>query len=308
MTNPKEQKNKESLMRVCAANDLSGFGRVSLTEIIPCLAAMGIEVCPLPTAVLSTHTYKFTGYSFIDLTDEMKKIIAHWKTLDIKFDAIYTGYLGSGAQIDILFEYADYLKSGGTTVIVDPVLGDNVLADCRTLYSNRMKDVLDKMKKLVSKADIITPNLTEAALLLDEEYDFGIISCEKLKDYLKRLSDLGPDKVAITSVMTGEEEMSVAVFDKKTDKYYKIDCGYIKRPFHGTGDIFAAVLCGEYVKSKDFLKASLQAAEFVKQAILKTLEYSELKIENGVCFEKILADYFSNSVSEFNKIPKYKEI
>lgn len=297
-------KKSDRLIRVCAANDLSGVERVSLTEIIPCLAAMGVEACPLPTAVLSTHTYKFTDYTFLDLTEEMKKIICHWRKLDIRFDAIYTGYLGSGRQIDILSEYIDYLKKSGTAVIVDPVLGDNVLSDCQSLYSDRMNEVLTKMKHLVSKADIITPNLTEASLLLDEEYDYGVISDERLKDYLKRLSDMGPERVAITSVMTGKEEMSVAVFDKCENKYYKIDCGYIKRPFHGTGDIFAAVMCGEYLKSGSFLGASLKAAEFVKRAILKTLEYAELKTENGVCFEKILAEFFSRPQNN----PPYKEI
>lgn len=288
---------EKKLIRVCAVNDLSGFGRVSLTEIIPCLAAMGIEACPLPTAVLSTHTYKFTDYTFLDLTEEMKKIIAHWKKLDIKFDAIYTGYLGSGVQIDILSDYIDCLKKRNTTVIVDPVLGDNVLSDCRSIYSDRMNDVLKKMKDLVKKADIITPNLTEASLLLDEEYDFGIINKKKVKDYLKRLSALGPKMVAITSVMTGENEMSVAVYDKEKDKYFKIDCGYINRPFHGTGDIFAAVLCGEYVKSRDFLASAALAVGFVKEAITETLKHEELKTENGVCFEKVLAKYFANKIS-----------
>lgn len=294
---------QNKIPRVCAVHDLSGFGRVSLTEVIPCLAAMGVEVCPLPTAILSTHTYKFTGYSFFDLTHEMKKIINHWEELSVDFDAIYTGYLGSGEQIDILLDYIDVLKSRGALIIVDPVLGDNVLSDCKNLYSDRMNEVLVGMKEMVSNADIITPNLTEAALLLDEEYEY-CISDDKLKDYLKRLSDLGPGKVAITSVMTDKDIMNVAVYDRTENKFYKIDCSYIKKIFHGTGDIFASILTGAMVKGENFIDACLKASGFVKSAIDETLKHPELNTENGVCFEQILSGYFSGSFT----VPFYTEI
>lgn len=289
--------------RVCAVHDLSGFGRVSLTEVLPCLAAMGVETCPLPTAVLSTHTYKFTDYSFLDLTEEMKKIISHWEKLNVNFDAIYTGYLGSGEQIEILLEYIEKLKKNNTTVVVDPVLGDNVLSDCRSLYSDRMNEVLVGMKNMVSKADIITPNLTEASLLLNEEYEH-YISDEKLKDYLKRLSDMGPEKVAITSVMTDKSEMNVSVYDRKENKFYKIDCAYIKKLFHGTGDIFASIMTGAFVKGESFMNSCLKASTFVKCAIDETLKHPELETENGVCFEQVLVKYFS----DMPEMMSFKEI
>jgi len=294
---------KNKIPRVCAVHDLSGFGRVSLTEVLPCLAAMGVEACPLPTAILSTHTYKFTGYSFLDLTQEMKNIIEHWERLDVDFDAIYTGYLGSGSQIEILIEYIEKLKKKKTIVIVDPVLGDNVLSDCRNLYSDRMNDVLLGMKNMVAKADIITPNLTEATLLLDEEYEH-YVSDEKLKTYLIKLSDMGPEKVAITSVMTDKNEMSVAVYDRADNKFYKIDCAYIKKMFHGTGDIFASIMTGAIVKGESFLNACLRASGFVKCAIEETLKHTELETENGVCFEQILIKYFA----DIKSVPFFKEI
>ena len=291
------------ISRVCAVHDLSGFGRVSLTEVLPCLAVMGVEACPLPTAILSTHTYKFTGYSFLDLTTEMKNIINHWDSLNINFDAIYTGYLGSGEQIDILLGFIEKLKKKGTAVIVDPVLGDNILSDCRNLYSDRMNTILVGMKNMVKKADIITPNLTEATLLLNEEFEH-YVDDGKLKNYLKRLSDMGPEKVAITSVMTDKNEMSVALYDRAEDKYYKIDCAFVKKLFHGTGDIFASIMTGAIVKGESFLNACLKASGFVKLAIEETLKHPELKTENGVCFEQILIKYFS----EVQEMPSYKEI
>lgn len=294
---------KNKIPRVCAVHDLSGFGRVSLTEVLPCLATMGVETCPLPTAILSTHTYKFTGYSFLDLTIEMKNIINHWDSLDINFDAIYTGYLGSGEQIDILLEFIEKLKKKGTAVIVDPVLGDNILSDCRNLYSDRMNTILVGIKNIVKKADIITPNLTEATLLLNEEFEH-YIDDRTLKNYLKRLSDMGPEKVVITSVMTDKNEMSVAVYDRAEDKYYKIDCAYIKKLFHGTGDIFASIMTGAIVKGESFLNACLKASAFVKLSIEETLKHPELKTENGVCFEQVLVKYFS----DIQEMPFYKEI
>jgi len=298
------QNKNRKIPRVCAVHDLSGFGRVSLTEVIPCLAAMGVEACPLPTAVLSTHTYKFTDYSFLDLTDEMKKIIRHWKKLGVEFEGIYTGYIGSSAQFEILSEFIDYNRQKGSKIIIDPVLGDNVLTDCNNVYSDRMNDVLVGMKELVKKADIITPNFTEVSLLLDKTYETGYISDEKITDYLRKLSEMGPKYIAITSLMTGESEMSVAVFDSINNKFYKIDCEYVKKPFHGTGDIFASVLTGAYLKGNDFLTSCRIAVGFVSCAIKETLKHPELETVNGVCFEQILSKYFANEIN----LPEYKEI
>jgi len=283
--------------RVATINDISGFGRVSLTEAIPVISAMGIEVCPLPTAVLSTHTYKFENYSFCDMTEEMPKIIEHWDRLNLKFDAIYSGYLGSKKQIDIV---CDFIKRFGNTalIVVDPVLGDNALYEGEELYSENMLDIAEEMKYLVHHADVITPNLTEACLLLDEEYISHPLSDEELCKILKRLSDLGVDKIAITSVMTGENEMSVGIYDKSENKYYKIDCGYVNRPFHGTGDIFASALTGALLKGYSFIDAANLAVGFIREAIALTLKYPHMKIENGVIFEPLLSHYFAKTTYE----------
>ena len=151
---------KSPVKRVAAIHDLSGFGRASLTVVIPILSTMGVQVCPLPTAVLSTHS-KFEDFHFIDLTGEMSDYIRHWKQLGISFDAVYSGFLGSPRQIDIVTDFIDHFSQQDQLVIVDPVLGDN-----GALYGPLNKDMVTEMQSLIKQADIITPNITEASLLL----------------------------------------------------------------------------------------------------------------------------------------------
>ena len=226
--------NEKILPRAAVIQDMSGFVRVSLTEAIPILAAMGVEVCPLPTAILSTHTYEFTDYTLLDMTDEMPKIIEHWNKLGLEFDAVYSGYLSSGRQIDIIHDFMQSQKKNGALCVVDPVLGDNALTDVKTVYSDRMTELIDGMRRLCGIADVITPNLTEACLLLDRDYPRCTLSNAEIKDVLSALVHLGAKSAVITSIMDGEDSMCVAVYDG--GEYYKIGCDYVKRPFHGTGE------------------------------------------------------------------------
>lgn len=285
---------KSFIPRVAAINDLSGFGRVSLTEAIPILSAMGVEVCPLPTAILSTHTYKFENYTFLDMSDEMKKILDHWRSLEIQFDAVCTGYIGSSYQIELIKDFIRDIKSAGGLIVVDPVLGDNALSDVETVYYDRMSDLLNKMKELVTLADVITPNLTEACLLLDEKYPSGYVSEEYITNLMIRLSDLGPERIAITSIMTEKNKMMVGIYDKTLDRAHFIDCCYVDRPFHGTGDIFTAALTGALVKGNDFFSASEIAVDFITAAIRETMRYPDMKIEYGAVFEPTISEYFSD--------------
>ncbi|MDO4743771.1 MAG: pyridoxamine kinase [Clostridia bacterium] len=279
---------KSFIPRVAVINDLSGFGRVSLSEACPILSAMGIESCPLPTAVLSTHTYKFSDYTFLDLTKETEKILNHWREIDIKFEAICTGYMASPEQIEIISEFIKEKKNEESIIVIDPVLGDNDLSDAETVYYDRMNSLLLSMKKFVNLADVITPNLTEACLLLDKKYPNHYLNKNEIKEIAVSLSKLGPKKIAITSVMTDENHMFVAVYDKDEDIFEMLDCGYIKRPFHGTGDIFAAVLTGGLAKKNTMLESSKKAVEFIKESIAETLKYEDMQIEYGVVFEKAL--------------------
>ncbi len=282
--------------RVIAVNDLSGFCRVSLTEAISILSAMGVEVCPLPTAVLSTHTYHFEDYTFCDLTEEMPKILDHWRKLGIKFNGICTGYMGSSRQIEILTDFIKAEKNPDFLTVIDPVLGDNDLSDAETVYYDRMNDLLRSMKEFVGLADVITPNLTEACLLLDRKYPDGPISQEEIKDMLFELSKLGPQKIAITSVMCGEKKMCVGVLDNDAKETAFYDCGYVSRPFHGTGDIFAAVLTGGLMRGKSMLEASKLAVDFIKAAISETLKHPEIRIEHGAVFEPVLSKFFAENL------------
>ncbi len=282
--------------RVVAVNDLSGFCRVSLIEAISIMASMGVEVCPLPTAVLSTHTYHFENYTFCDLTEEMPKILDNWRGLDIKFNGICTGYLGSPRQIEILSDFIKAEKGPGFITVIDPVLGDNDLSEAETVYYDRMNELLCSMKEFVGLADVITPNLTEACLLLDRKYPKRPVTEDEIIEMLYALSELGPEKIAITSVMTDTKKMCVGVLDKELDKTVILDCGYVDRPFHGTGDIFAAVLTGGLLRGKTMIEASTLAVEFIKAAIAETLKYPNIRIEHGAIFEPILAKFFNDKL------------
>ena len=169
--------------KVVAVHDLSGVGRVSLTIVIPILSSMGFQVCPLPTAVLSSHT-QYPNFSFLDLTEEMPKIISEWKKLGMQFDAFYTGYLGSPLQIQIVSDFIDDFRQPESLVVVDPVLGDN-----GKLYANFHDSMIKEMRQLITKADVITPNLTELFYLLDLPYKEQNTD-EELK-FSRQLSDQG---------------------------------------------------------------------------------------------------------------------
>ena len=173
--------------KIAAVHDLSGMGRVSLTVVIPILSSMGFQVCPLPTAVLSNHT-QYPGFSFLDLTDEMPKIIAQWKKLEVEFDAIYTGYLGSPRQIQIVSDFIRDFRRPDSLIVADPVLGDN-----GRLYTNFDGEMIKEMRHLITKADVITPNLTELFYLLDKPYKADNTD-EELKEYLKDYSDLSTEE------------------------------------------------------------------------------------------------------------------
>lgn len=289
------QRIKSIIPRVAAVHDMSGFGRVSLTECIPVMSAMGIEVCPLPTAVLSTHTYDFKGYSVCDMTDCMPETIEHWRSLGIKFDAIYSGYLCSPRQIEILKSLIEWAKSDGALIVVDPVMGDSELLGTAALYTEHMAEICSGMRSLAAYADVITPNLTETCLLLGEKIpEPGHYTDNKtVRGYLKRLSELGANIIVITGIMGSENDMFAALYDRNSDKYYKIDCGYVNRRFHGTGDIFTSVFTGASLLGGTPLEAACLSAEFVSEAIQKTMEHPEMAVREGVLFEPVLAEFFS---------------
>ncbi len=278
---------KSPIKRIAAIHDLSGFGRASLTVVTPILSTMGAQVCPLPTAVLSTHS-KFKGYHFVDLTDHMQPMIDHWKELDIKFDAIYSGFLGSHRQIDIVIDFIKDFKKEKTLVVVDPVLGDN-----GKVYGPLNDEVVQEMKKLVRDADIITPNLTELALLLDKPYN-PAIGMEELKNDILQLAKTGPRIVIATSVpsdlnnQNGDAKgTSVVAYNKRGDRFWRVSCSYLPADYPGTGDAFASVVTGSLLQGDSLPIALDRAVHFISMGVRATFGY-EYNPDEGILLERML--------------------
>jgi pyridoxine kinase len=266
--------------RVLSIQDISCVGRCSLTVALPIISAAGIETSILPTAVLSTHTGGFEGYTYRDLTDEVIPIAEHWKSLGLTFNGIYTGYLGSFEQIALVSVLFDELKAPGGTVLIDPVMGDN-----GKLYAGFTPEFAKGMAKLCGKADIIVPNLTEASFMLGEDYRESYDKAY-IEGLLKRLYALGSKNVVLTGVSFSPEELGIASYDGTEVRYYatkRID-GY----FHGTGDVYASAFLANYVKSGKLFASASKAADFVLACIEKKLEVGG-EMRYGVPFELCLA-------------------
>lgn len=271
------------IQRVAAIHDLSGFGGGSLSAVIPILSAMGIQVCSLPTAILSTHTGGFTDFHFRDLTDDMRLIITHWRRLSLSFAAIYSGFLGSAEQIGVVRDFISDFRNPDTLVVVDPVLGDD-----GKLYDTMDEVMVAGMRGLVASADVITPNITEAGLLLGASTLPAPGRTDEIKAWTRALSDLGPRCVIITSVPEDfGRGTSVVAFDREAGRYWKVACPYIPACYPGTGDIFASVISGSLLQG-DSLPLSLdRAVQFVSMAIRTTFGHNFPERE-GVFLERVL--------------------
>ena len=279
---------KDDTKRVLAVHDLSGLGRCALTVIIPTLSVMGTCVVPLPTALLSTHTGGFTGLTFLDLTDTMKPALEHYKSMDIKFDAIYTGFLGSAAQIDTV-AYAIDAFGSGVPVLVDPVMGDN-----GKVYQTYTEEMCSRMRELCHKADILTPNMTEAYLLCGEEYvDTSAFSTEdaiaEAKRVLHRLVErYEVEKIALTGIELGKTQIATFSYDRngcKNKKLHQLE--RVSGGYPGTGDLFASVLLGKVLAGDDFHSAVEFAGRLVADMIDDTSKY-DTPVREGLRLEKNL--------------------
>jgi len=268
--------------QIAAIHDLSGFGRTSLSVVIPILSAMGIKVCPLPTAVLSSHS-RYEGYHFADLTDHMQPIIDHWKKMNISFDAIYSGFLGSHKQIRIVQGMIDSFKNENQFVIIDPVLGDN-----GKMYGPINKEMVSEMKSLIQKANIITPNLTEASLLLEKPFSPDIGE-EDIKEWMLKLSDMGPGIVVITGIpdKTHGKKYSVIAYNRNGSRFWKVPIDYIPADFPGTGDCFTSVLTGALLQGDSLPIALDMAVHFISYGVRATFGYNYDQ-NQGIMLERIL--------------------
>ena len=245
--------------RVAAIHDLSGFGRCSLTVAIPILSAMGVQCCPLPTAFLSTHTGGFEGFTFLDMTDELPRAAAHWKSLGLDFQAVYSGFLGSERQIGIVADFIRDFRSAGTVAVVDPVMGDH-----GKVYQTYTPAMCAGMSRLTELADVITPNLTEAALLLGVPYGDLPGGEDGCREIVERLSLNGKRSVVLTGASTAPELIGAMCFDARTGQTEAVQTRRVPREFHGTGDVFTSVLTGALVRGDSLPQAARQAVDFVR--------------------------------------------
>ena len=248
--------------RILTIQDISCVGQCSLTVALPILSACGVETCVLPSAVLSTHTAGFKGFTFRDLTDDMPAICDHWVREGIRFDGVYTGYLGSATQIDHCLRIASETSAPGALLIVDPAMADN-----GKLYTGFDMDFVGEMKRLVAKADIVLPNITEACFLTGvpykEEYDSQYVG-----EVCERLLALGSKKVVLTGISFEKGYTGVWVTDGTHTDYYRHV--RIEKGCHGTGDVYASAFAGSLMRGKDAVEAARIAADYTVRCILGT--------------------------------------
>lgn len=271
-----------SLERVCAIHDLSGFGRASLTVAIPILSTMGFQVCPLPTAVLSSQTSGVSDFSFCDLTSEMPRFLAHWLKLKLKFASTYSGFLGNPSQVEHAAFCIHNLLADSGLAFVDPVLGDNGLLD-----PTQTTEMVEAQRYLVHQADIIAPNLTEAAFLLKANYEQNL-PLNILKDELQALANMGPKIVIITSAPANDQNLCAVIgYDKVAKKFYRLQNKHYPVFYPGTGDTFSSCLVGCFLQKDDLPTALKRAIEFVSYGIEITYAANTPQVE-GVLLEKTL--------------------
>ncbi|MEF9983275.1 MAG: pyridoxamine kinase [Oscillospiraceae bacterium] len=279
----------ENTPLIAAINDISGYGRCGLTVAIPIISAMGLQVCPLPTAVLSAHT-GYDNYQIVDFTPHIANFAANWKELNLKFKAIYTGFLGSDKQLEIVSKFIDDFASDDTIVLVDTIMADN---GC--VYHCFDEKMVLAIKKLSAKATVITPNLTEACILAQVDYD-NLLTLSK-DEFMKSVEQIGeklqkngPKQVVITGVCPDNDHMLNAIFDGEIPMNL---VGFIKTNAHfsGTGDTFASLLCGYLANGKSLFEAVLKATQFISKVTQYTVNQKN-NYCNGISFEPFLHELF----------------
>lgn len=270
------------MKRVLTVQDISCVGKCSLTAAIPVISAMGIEVCPLPTAILSNHT-AFSSFSFLDLTDKIPEILNEWKKQGFHFDAIYTGYLGSIKQIDLVHKILDEFAQNDTLVVIDPCMADN-----GKLYTGFSQDFVQQMAKLCGRSNVILPNMTEACFLVNQDYDIFTHTNESITKLMEKLLSLGANHVVLKGVDFSSDKIGVAYYSQKNNNDSKnlIGKSIIENSiddmkiyfhhrydenFHGTGDLFASVVTGALVLKKELKEAVEIACDFIQESIECTL-------------------------------------
>ena len=266
------------MKRIVTVQDISALGKCSLTVALPIISAMGVECAVVPTAVLSTHTM-FKGWTFHDLTDEIEPIGAHWQKEGIRFDAVYTGYLGSDRQIELMDEFFD--RFGGSCIVVDPAMADN-----GKMYPAFTPEFAKHMAKLCARADLILPNITEACFMLGAEYKEQYDE-RYIRELLLALTDMGAKTAAITGVTLEDGKIGAMSYDRATGEFFSYFNTLLPVRFHGTGDIFSSTVVGAMMGGRSVNEALAVAVDYTLECIRLTLE-EENHSWYGVNFEQAI--------------------
>ncbi len=265
--------------KIAAINDLSGFGRCALTVAIPVISHMKLQCCPVPTSILSNHT-GYEEYFFDDYTGRLPAYLGMWKKLGLTFDGIMSGFLGSKEQIGIVEGFVSGFRNKDTVVVIDPVMGDH-----GKIAGTYTEEMCQEMKSLISLADIITPNLTEACKLTDTPYREKGWKRTELFAMAEKLRDMGPEKIVITGIPQGKF-IANFMYQKEGETLILRTCREGTERC-GTGDLFAAIIAADAVNGVPFEKSVRKASLFIKKCMVKSMEMG-IEEKNGVCFEEIL--------------------
>lgn len=268
------------MKRIMTIQDISCVGKCSLTVALPIISAAGVEAAVLPTAVLSTHT-AFPKFTFCDLTDEIEPISNTLKELEIDFDAIYTGYLGSFRQLSLVEKFITDFKKDNTFVLIDPVMADH-----GKLYTGFTPEFAAAMAKLSQKADLVVPNITEAAFMLGVEYNPNYDE-QYIRDLLKSLTGMGVPRAALTGISFNDNEIGVYYYDSTTDTYFKYFNEKLDTAFHGTGDIYASCALGAIMRGMPIESALALAVDFTLETMKETMKDKDHRFY-GVNFESAI--------------------
>lgn len=269
------------MKRIVTIQDISCIGKCSLTVALPVISACGIETAVIPTAVLSTHT-AFSEFTFRDLTEEIEPVAKHWKKENFKFDAIYTGYLGSFRQLELMHCFFDDFKTEENIIFIDPVMGDH-----GKLYPGFTQEFADSMAELCAKADVIVPNLTEACFMLHEEYKESGYDEQYIRSILKRLAESGAKNTVLTGVSFDDKKLGIMAYSKEKDEFTSYFTDKVNARFHGTGDVFSSSCVGALIQGQPLEQALRTATDFTVESIKATLRDKD-RNWYGVNFEEAL--------------------
>lgn len=266
--------------KIAVINDFCGFGRCSIAASLPVISAMKIQCCPLPTSIFSNHT-GFDSFYYTDFTGHMDAYMDEWAKLDLQFNGILTGFLGSPEQVDIVRRFLERFKRTDTVTVIDPVMGDY-----GKLYSTYSPRLAERMSTLVPFADILTPNLTEACILTETEYRSNMDKGE-LTEICKKLSGMGPEKIVISGIERGDDlENFIYEAGKPPVTVREHKVGPCRS---GTGDVFSSIIAGDAVNGVDIVSSVKHASAFVAKVLRRTVEL-DLPKTDGICFEEFLTE------------------